>query len=241
LNRRGRNGLKRMGVLALAMVIALGALGVAYAAWTDSVTVEGTVETGTLDIDITGVSSTFVYKVEGADEPDLPPDTVVHYVYASTDTAPPDGGTLIASAVTVPDNAPDSDLAYMTFTGLFPGVDFVADLELEYVGNIPAKVSLAEIYATDDPAGALAALWQRGKDTKGDTTRYGAWLDGELSTDDGVSWTYIDDPLGLQLHESDLVHITLNINLPQEEQFKNLNNLGFTGIVTIIQWNEYEE
>lgn len=241
MHRRNRNGLKRIGVLALALVIALGALGVAYAAWTDSVYIGGTVNTGTLDIDISGVSSTFVYKVPGAPDTGFGPETVVHYVYGATDLEPPVGGTLISSAVTVADNTPDADLATMTFSGLFPDIDFIADLELEYLGTIPAKVQVAEIYADDPGDTKLAALWTLGKVTKGDPIRYGAWIDGELSVNDGYDWTYIDDPLGLQLHKYDLVHVTLHVNLPEEEQFQNLVNLGFTGIVTVIQWNEYEE
>ncbi len=39
---------KRLGLLTLSLVLALGSLGVAYAAWTDEVTVEGSVTTGSL-------------------------------------------------------------------------------------------------------------------------------------------------------------------------------------------------
>jgi len=241
LHRRNRNGLKRIGVLALALLIALGALGTAYAAWTDTVYIGGTVNTGTLDIDIAGVSSTFVYKVPGAPDTGFGPETVVHYVPGAVDHNPPGGGTLIASAVTVADNTADADTATMTFSGLFPDIDFVADLLLEYVGTVPAKVQVAEIYATDDPGNKLESLWALGKATKGQDPRYGAWIDGELSVNDGTDWTYIDDPLGLQLHKYDLVHVTLHVNLPEEEQFQNLVDLGFTGIVTVIQWNEYED
>ncbi len=241
MRRRNINGLKRIGVLALALVIALGALGVAYTAWTDSVYIDGTVYTGTLDIDIVGVSSTFVYKVPGAPDTGFGPETVVNYVPGETDPNPPANGTLIASAITTSDTAPDADMAYMTFSGLFPGIDFWADLELEYFGTIPAKVSVAEIFAADVSDTTLNALWALGKATKNDPIRTGAWIAGELSTDDGASWAYIDDPLGLQLHQYDLVHIALHVNLPQEEQFQNLTNLGFTGIITVIQWNEFED
>jgi hypothetical protein len=246
LRRTNRNGLKRIGVLALALVIALGALGVAYAAWTDSVYIQGTVNTGTLDIDIDGASSTFVYKVPGGADLGWGPETVVHYVPGAVDLTPPTdpGTTLIASAVTVADNTPDADTATITFSGLFPDIDFIADLELEYLGSVPAKVQVAEIYANDIADTKLAALWTLGEVTKNNPPalpRYGAWIDGELSVNDGYDWTYIDDPLGLQLHKYDLVHITLHVNLPEEEEFQNLVNLSFTGVITVIQWNEYED
>ena len=241
MRRRNRAGLKRIGVLALALVIALGALGVSYTFWTEELYIDGTVYLGTLDIDINGVSSTFAYKVPGAPDTGYGPETVVHYVYGETDPFPPAGGTLVASAITVANAIPDADMATMTLTGLFPEIDFWADVELEYLGSIPAKVSVAEIYANDVSDTTLAALWQRGKDTKDDPIRYGAWIDGEISTDNGISWTTVDDPLGLQLEQFDLVHVTLHIRLPEDAQFQNINNLGFTGIVTVIQWNEYEE
>jgi hypothetical protein len=253
LPMRSRANLKRIGMLALALLIALGALGTAYAAWTEDLYIAGTVNTGTLDIDIAGVSSTFVYKVppgttdhyfiNGTEVFIYSNGTEVHYVPGAVDLNPPVVGTPVASAKTVDtsNTTGDVDSATMTFSGLFPDIDFVADLELEYLGSIPAKVSVAEIYATDDPGNKLESLWALGKATKGQDPRYGAWIDGELSVNDGIDWTYIDDPLGLQLHKYDLVHVTLHVNLPEEEQFQNLVDLGFTGIVTVIQWNEYED
>ena len=95
MRRRNRAGLKRIGVLALALVIALGALGVSYTFWTEELYIDGTVYLGTLDIDITGVSSTFAYKVPGAPDTGYGPETVVHYVYGETDPFPPAGGILI--------------------------------------------------------------------------------------------------------------------------------------------------
>ncbi|NQT31568.1 MAG: hypothetical protein HQ588_04465 [Deltaproteobacteria bacterium] len=246
--RRNRNGLKRIGVLALALVIALGSLGVAYAAWTDSVYIEGTVYTGTLDIDIVGVSSTFVYKVPGADDTGFGPETVVHYVYGKTDPYPPSVGTLIASAVTDDTStvSGDVDSATMTFSGLFPGIDFWADVELMYLGTIPAKISVAEIALEDRPTGGiLDQLWElglNGDPTKGiDPHTYGAWIDGDVKPSGSAVWDPVDYPLGLQLHQFDMVHIALHVRLPQEEQYQNISNLGFSGIITVIQWNEYED
>jgi hypothetical protein len=262
LRRRNRVGLKRIGILALALVIALGSLGVAYSAWTDTVYVNCTVQTGTLDIDIAGCSSTFVYKVPNEVE-GQPPEIVVHYGWGSTDQSPPDDpeAELIASAVTTYSYDSDADTAVMTFNDIFPGIDFKTDVLLEYVGTVPAKVSVAEIYPDNEEDTKLTALWALGEITKGQTPRLGAWIDGLLSTNDGGDWTYVEDivsdgdwsdidyPLGLQLHQGDLVHVTLHVNIPQDPlapydlaQFKNISTgLGFTGKVTVIQWNEYEE
>jgi len=239
LHRRNINGLKRIGLLALALVLALGSLGVAYAAWTDSVYIDGTVNTGTLDIDVSDCSSTFVYKV--------PPDgIVVNYDFGSDDQHAPANGELIASAVTTFDNGPtDPDTATITFSGLFPDIDFKADFQLEYFGTIPAKISIAEISPSRTQDAILAELWELGK--YGDATKgyapheYGAWVEGELYPFSGGPSVQIEDPIGLQLHQFDMVHITLHVLLPEEDAYQNLSGLQFTGLITVIQWNEYEE
>jgi hypothetical protein len=266
--RRRRAGLKRMGLLALALVLALGALGVAHAAWTDSVYIEGTIYTGTLDIDIYGISSTYVYKTPDTNYPDLPPETMVYY-YDSTegDYNPPDlpsGSFLVARAITqdtsveTEDNEiVDIDEAAMTFQGVFPGIDFKTDLYLKNLGSIPVRISKVEItpLAIDDPdydpteaqiIQDLLNLWLYGDFPYADHT-YGIWLDAQLSTDGGANWTPIPDPadpdlelLGLQLEQDDLLHITMHVLLPEDEAYEHLS-LNFSGHINVIQWNMYEE
>jgi hypothetical protein len=254
LYRRRWNGLKKVGLLALALVLALGSLGVAYAVWTDQVYVTGVVHTGTLDIDICGVSSTFVYKVPGLGETDYGQDIQVDYFYE--DTAPyhpPDGGMLVAQATTEdtsiwqdplpPHEILDIDSATMTFEGVFPGIDFMTDLELEYLGSVPAKVSIAEIAPLDsESAEALDSLMTLGEES-GHTE--GIWLDAELSTDDGgtfVDITNLDEDLlrGLQLEQNDLLHVSMHVLLPEDPQYEHLT-LNFSVLFTIVQWNEYVE
>jgi predicted ribosomally synthesized peptide with SipW-like signal peptide len=253
--RRNRNGLKRIGLLALALVLALGSLGVAYAAWTDRVYVQGTVNTGTLDADICGVSSTFVYKVPGLGMTDYGQDIQVDYYYTDTDPYnPPEGGTLVAQATSlntsvwmdpVTHEIVDIDSAEMKFEGVFPGIDFMTDVELEYLGNVPAKISLAEITSDDAVVDELWDLWQYGDSTYAPHI-YGIWIDAELSTDDGTNWIDIPNPdlglelLGLQLEQDDLVHIQMHVLLPEEPAYEHLS-LSFSGQITVIQWNEYEE
>ena len=58
--------MKRIGLLTLSLVLALGTLGVGYAAWTDTVYIEGTVETGVLCVEF-GTA-----EIRDPDEPDNP-------------------------------------------------------------------------------------------------------------------------------------------------------------------------
>ena len=49
--------MKKIGIMALALVLALGVLGVGYAMWTDTVTINGTVETGNLILGVADIST----------------------------------------------------------------------------------------------------------------------------------------------------------------------------------------
>jgi len=247
LRRRNRAGLKRIGLLALALVISLGAMGVAYSAWTDEIYIDSTVYTGTLNIDVRAVSSTFAYKVPGAEGLVTPEegvvvykDTVVRYVDSSVDPEPytpttNPAGYLVASAVTTFDNSVDEDWGTMTFSGLFPCADFQADMYLEYTGTVPGIVDVAVIYP-DTSNALLTALWNQGKATKAT----GIWLDGCIDRNDGNGCVKIAEPEGLLLNRFDRVHVTLHAHLPEGSDYDNLS-LGFTGIIDVIQWNLHGE
>jgi hypothetical protein len=45
----------------------------------------------------------------------------------------------------------------------------------------------------------------------------------------------------MELQQFDLAHVTLHVHLPDEEEFLNISNLEFTGTISVIQYNEYEE
>jgi hypothetical protein len=53
--------MRKIGLLCLALVLALGTLGVGYAMWSDEVTIEGTVDTGTLRL---GIFRAVVERIE---------------------------------------------------------------------------------------------------------------------------------------------------------------------------------
>jgi hypothetical protein len=57
--RRGgkSNKMKKIGLICLVLVLAVGALGVSYALWSDSLFLEGTVETGEVEVCIVSIAS----------------------------------------------------------------------------------------------------------------------------------------------------------------------------------------
>ena len=84
---RNRRGLNRIGILAMALLLALGAMGTAYGAWVDEIYIEGTLSTSsinasltcgtpyyegtpaeTTDIDCTGGSMTLTIDITNAQE-----------------------------------------------------------------------------------------------------------------------------------------------------------------------------
>jgi len=235
--------MRKIGLLALALVLALGALGVGYAAWTDTVTIEGTVNTGTVDLVVEGYSGMWMWKIPGGDpdyklstnpayEPtqvlEYPKPFIVAYSCAAQTTA---GAT----------PAPVDDSVTVTFNNLFPllGADgratpWEADFECHYVGSIPVKVMIEEIKIEPKTGD---------DDLSGLTITISAYtMLGESKV-----WTPItpEELEGLQIHYCDRVRFVVNILVPQyATEALNEPNMGQNGTVTgqikVIQWNEYE-
>jgi len=221
--------MKKIGLLSLALVLALGALGVGYAAWTDQITIEGTVNTGSVEISVEALSGTEVYKV---------PEHDIVVRYYGTDTTgghiwesvtQPAVGELIASATTSY-SEPDGDKTItVTFDNLFPSIDFMADVLLHYTGSVPAIVDI-ELTSAEPGEGVDPEAWAK----LVNSAEFVAvrW--------DAKNHESIGEPLTepIQLHNCDYVKIFLVVHLDQDPDLMNLNG-SFTAEITAIQWNEY--
>ena len=216
--------MKKIGLLCLALVLALGALGVGYAMWQDTVTIEGTVNTGSVDLDIVELSSTWVYKVPGED-----PEIVVNHaripgIHATADPNAPANGILVASAtadiVSLTDYA--DNIVTMTFDNIFPTNEpIMADVMLHYTGSIPAHVNVSETFGGDDLSPYLVQYWL-------------------LSTDDGANWVPLETEM-LQLHQCNLLWLTVYLDPALLQAVgKDAQGLSgtFTKTITVYQWNE---
>jgi hypothetical protein len=234
--------MKKLGFLVLAVVMAIGTLGVGYAAWTDQITINGTVNTGDVDINAVYFSGTDVYK-------DLACDCMITHFWVKDAAGAlmwenysphtPSNPLLIASAVAEPTAATD-DSVDITFTGAFPTSELVADVIIHCDGSIPVIVT-ADI-DTEEPI--LQWLWDNGF-----VTVHAAWVD--VGEPGNWYFQYCGEITGpIQMHYCDYVKIWLGLDLPQaddplldgsgytQESFMNLQDLSFTGQINAIQWNE---
>lgn len=203
--------MKKIGLLCLALVLALGALGVGYAMWWDEVTIEGTVNTGNVEISIEGLSETYVYK-----------NVTSREIVMSTVPLAGADLLLIASA-TAEDvsQAGGPKKVQMTFDNIFPTSEpIAADVLLHYTGSVPAHVVLLEDDVDPSIADYLVQTWY----TQNATGQF-------VPTD-------ID---GIQLHYCDLVWLVvyLDPDLLQENGRDAQGISGnFTKTVIVHQWNE---
>jgi hypothetical protein len=230
--------MRKIGLLSLTLVVVLGALGIGYAHWTDTITIEGTVCTGSVDINVEYLSGSDVYK-------DLNTDDIVYHFWLkdlsgaiiwetwSADPANMDlfpvahaGSTLLGD-----------DLVGMNFTNAFPCSYLTADFIVHYVGSVPAIVTADFDRVPTDPA--VQYLWDNGYIRVWGQVVY--FDDGEF---DGFG-PIIEGPI--QMHYCDYVKVYMTVNLPQDDQ---LVGTGFTQAdfmakcwnfvahITATQWNE---
>jgi len=223
--------MKKIGLLALALIMALGALGIGYAAWTDTINITGTVETGSVSLDIVDCSNTWVYKVMGNTQ--YPNEIAIIHDW-DLFPAPKPTGTyveLVASADAKDTSSTVKEIT-VTFDNAFPldGEEsmFCADALLQYNGTIPVIVDATFTGFTGDPADlALLAQVSRVKFFHaGYDPLTGEWKQGDEITGP------------VQLHQGAYVYCVMCLEIPEDAAYMNLSG-GFTAVITAIQWNEY--
>ena len=236
--------MRKIGLISLALVLALGTLGVGYAAWTDTVTISGSVSTGTVDIVVEDYSHTIVWKVnEGTGTDNM---VVVHFTDSelfgdptlddpptgAVDAFPNDGENDMdpVSYAYASQGAGGDDTIFIDIFNVFPlnivGESVKADFLLHYNGTIPVKVSIADIGKASgdfwEPDLSILAYWSNAA--------------GEQVTLIGNA----ADLLGTQLHQSNYILIEVILVAHQGAQVVDSGKSGtISGTIEVIQWNEY--
>ena len=231
--------MKKIGLLSLALVLALGALGVGYAHWTDTINIEGTVCTGSVDINVVYLSGSDVYK-------DLSNDNLVYYFWVRdvdgnvvwdwwSDEADPIDLFLVASSGSY---LIDDDVVGINFTNAFPCSYLVADFIVHYDGSVPAIVTADFDEVPDDPA--LLWLWDHGY-----IYFVGYTIDFDEQTGEYIQLEPITD--AIQMHYCDYAKVWMYVNLPQDDDLVGTDFTqadfmdvcwNFTAHITATQWNE---
>jgi hypothetical protein len=225
--RKETNKMKKIGILCLALVLALGALGMGYAGWYDDVIIQSDVYTGSLDLEIVRVNGDDVYKnlVTG----DLVYD---HWIYDFRDGGffvnpklePNPDLLLIANSDSV---LWDDDHVRFFFNNLFP-IDtlqwggFVASVMLHAQGTVPMHLIVnGPFFGGDLPPEWVTFGW--------------ALYDDGVNIGGGDNWLDLD---GVQLHHCMELSLWMIVTVPQVQE-----SMGVSGwcdfVFTGMQWNEY--
>lgn len=231
---RGRIG--KVGVFVLALVFAIGAMGAAFASWTDTVSIEGDITTGSLGYEICGFSETWVYKVIDAYDDydlgdmivgDVPLDDAALLYVASANWTGRDPGLDLDNCIDGPNQS-----YTVVFDNLFPCPDFCADIVLHYTGTVPARISPEMDFQNN---ALLQELWDEGEFTM--------WAERGTRDGDSIVWDEANrldlaDIEGLQLEQCNYLKLWWCIHIPQEDKYMNMD-ADFTTTIDMVQWNEY--
>jgi hypothetical protein len=235
-------GKKKIGLLALALVLALGALGVGYAAWEDSVTITGTVETGSVDIEIVDYSNTYVWKSHdyeneiyiqhtwdnpGADRTSDPDPTSKVDAFPINLETGADDPTVDPVAYADASAYSGAGAAYdiqVDICNAFPLTQLTADFLLHYKGTVPAKITVSRLDFTPDAGNTY------------DLSPY-VHIKYYKSTIAGGTGEEITPAVGDQWHYCKYILVKIYILLPQEDG-SQLQSGTIDGEITVKQWNE---
>jgi len=224
---------KKISILIIALVVALGSLGIGYAAWLDTITITGDVQTGSLDLVVVRTSGDNVYK-------DLDTDALVYQHWI--DYLPPDE-TPTDYSVATPTNAllvawttselVGDDEVEMSWNNLFPfdggpWGGFVGDIRVYYQGTIPAKI---HVDLDETNLGCVNPAW----------ISY-TWF---VYESEGGALLYSGSSLagleGIQIHDDYVISLGIIITIPQEDSAMNCTAEGAISFtLTAIQWNEFD-
>jgi hypothetical protein len=226
--------MKKIGFLVMALVLALGGLGVGYAHWFDTITITQVVQTGEVSCGVFGIA---VEEYEDKEVCDVVVDNVGFrfdkFVCAPSEALYTTGQQAHYASSTI------------SIDNLYPAHYVLEDWVISNAGTIPVKLEVT--YTANDAQGLYnlldVQLWRV----------YEVWVDEagncqEVLLDSGAGKLNVVMPLiidiveGYQLHPCHSLVIYLDKILPQEgPQGESTMGLSanFTMSIDCMQWNLY--
>jgi hypothetical protein len=223
--------MKKIGLLCLALVLALGALGVGYASWTDQIAIFGTVETGEVCIE-------FTCPWSQTDSSNAPPPYLGAPASDRDWNATQEGSEFNLGVVQTEKNVgwtvvdcsgePPVKTASLSFYNVYPCYFNHIGLGIHNCGNIPIKID--HVNFLDASGAVLGTLYDEG------------YLSFDLSGNDVDDFEVIwGDNFGDQLDPCKSHSIDFWVHVMQDEEidFSVPHTFTFYIEVVAVQWNEY--
>lgn len=204
--------MKKIGVICIALVLALGSLGVGYAAWTDTVTIAGTVTTGDVNWEFSGMP--------GQSDAGLDPNCFFDL----------NGGTWVtmdknvASTAVAYEAGAEPHLMTVTIDNAYPYYANHISFAVHGLGSIPLRVWKVNFLVDDIVVETIYV---------GDQYIY-LDLDGDGADDLEIWW---GSYFGLQLHECNRLDKSFELLVLQAAPQNS--RLSFTIEIVAIQFDEY--
>ena len=226
--------MRKVGLIAVALVLALGALGVGFAAWTDTVIIDGTVDTGEVAIAIHCPIS--FADTDQESPPILVTDGALQSSLDWNASAPGPGfqNSLVKTGKNVgwvtsncESLTPPIKAVTINFHNVYPCYANHIAFSISNIGTIPVKID--HVVFTDS-LGRSQTLYQTG------------YLVFDLSGN-GVNdfELYWGDNFGVQQEPGGSWSIDFHTHFMQDEQidFTVPHTYSLTVEVFAVQWNEY--
>lgn len=212
----------KIGVMFLVSVLALSGIGISYAAFTDTITVHGTVQCASVQFNIQDFSGTWVYKVYGGTSPPTHEIYVDynHLTQAELATMFP-GSTIVLVSSATGAAGPSPYDATFTFDKLFPCIQFKADVKTT-IGTIPVKIQAITLTPLN------GAEWIRPLISNNE-------IRVELKMLRDGQWSTVG--VGAQVHPTDIIEIIVWVHIPQNNAYQGLTG-SLQVTVSVQQWND---
>jgi predicted ribosomally synthesized peptide with SipW-like signal peptide len=225
--------MKKIGLLLLALVIALGALGVGYAKWTDTVAINGTVNTGTLIMGIhdLGTDDGVDLSRELAKDPLCSPQDGVPAGTEYKDVAyamSTDSGAAVCTGYV--------DAITEVINNAYPGYAPTFSIAIANCGTVPLKIEELNLGGI---TGTNLLPWMKF-----------VW---QIIDEDGISHGYYSGNvdalylalLGQQIRGNDSIQLNVKVCFQEYGTVDNAQvimpqgaTMGFNVVITGSQWNE---